>query len=198
MDSEDTVSPWLSHAAPTHSRRSIHACPHAPALRFDYPPPTIRFLARPPCPSCSVPSIASLCSALSRTTRDHSKAKGPDGDSLVICRCVQGTLFCSPSPCRMSNASKRLTRIIHEGFYCNRRYVAATSLTAGGLPLGRSTYCWGLAPFFLAPVPVPKRRHRHRQRSQSPGLRAPVSHPLPHPPPYYGGGMRGGPTNRHE
>ena len=126
MDSEDTVSPWLSHAAPTHSRRSIHACPHAPALRFDYPPPTIRFLARPPCPSCSVPSIASLCSALSRTTRDHSKAKGPDGDSLVICRCVQGTLFCSPSPCRMSNASKRLTRIIHEGFYCNRRYEIRT------------------------------------------------------------------------
>jgi hypothetical protein len=26
-----------------------------------------------------------------------------------------------------------LTRIIHEGFYCNRRYAAATSLTAGGL-----------------------------------------------------------------
>jgi len=26
-----------------------------------------------------------------------------------------------------------LARIIHEGFYCNRRYVAATSLTAGGL-----------------------------------------------------------------
>jgi hypothetical protein len=26
-----------------------------------------------------------------------------------------------------------LARIIHEGFYCNRRYVAVTSLTAGGL-----------------------------------------------------------------
>ncbi len=26
-----------------------------------------------------------------------------------------------------------LTRIIHEDFYCNRRYAAATSLTAGGL-----------------------------------------------------------------
>ena len=26
-----------------------------------------------------------------------------------------------------------LARIIHEGFYCNRRYAAATSLTAGGL-----------------------------------------------------------------
>ncbi|HLA62120.1 MAG TPA: hypothetical protein VK626_07735 [Nitrospiraceae bacterium] len=26
-----------------------------------------------------------------------------------------------------------LARIIHEGFYCNRRYGAATSLTAGGL-----------------------------------------------------------------
>ena len=71
--------------------------------------------------------------------------------------------------------------------------------TAGGLPLGRSTYCWGLAPFFLAPVPVPKRdRHRHRRRSQSPGLRAPVSAPLPHPPPYYGGGKGGGPTNPRE
>jgi len=28
-----------------------------------------------------------------------------------------------------------LARIIHEGFYCNRRYVAATSLTAAGSPL---------------------------------------------------------------
>jgi hypothetical protein len=26
-----------------------------------------------------------------------------------------------------------LARIIHEGFYCTRQYVAATSLTAGGL-----------------------------------------------------------------
>ena len=26
-----------------------------------------------------------------------------------------------------------LARIIHEGFYCNRQYAAATSLTAGGL-----------------------------------------------------------------
>ena len=26
-----------------------------------------------------------------------------------------------------------LARIIHEGFYCNRRYPATTSLTAGGL-----------------------------------------------------------------
>jgi len=26
-----------------------------------------------------------------------------------------------------------LARIIHEGFYCNRRYAATTSLTAGGL-----------------------------------------------------------------
>jgi hypothetical protein len=26
-----------------------------------------------------------------------------------------------------------LTRIIHEDFYCNRRYAATTSLTAGGL-----------------------------------------------------------------
>ena len=34
-----------------------------------------------------------------------------------------------------------LARIIHEGFYCNRQYVTATSLTAGGSPLGQSTYC---------------------------------------------------------
>ena len=27
-----------------------------------------------------------------------------------------------------------LARIIHEDFYCNRRYVAATSLTEGWLP----------------------------------------------------------------
>ena len=54
-----------------------------------------------------------------------------------------------------------LARIIHERFSCNRGFAAATSLDAigtasrqAGSPIGRSTYCGGLAPFFLAPVSV--------------------------------------------
>jgi ABC-type Mn2+/Zn2+ transport system ATPase subunit len=47
-----------------------------------------------------------------------------------------------------------LARIIHEHFCCNRRSTATTSLRPAGSPLGPSTYCWGLAPFFLATVPV--------------------------------------------
>jgi len=38
-----------------------------------------------------------------------------------------------------------LARITHEGFYCNRRYVAATGLIVGGSPLGRSTDCFTYA-----------------------------------------------------
>jgi len=46
-----------------------------------------------------------------------------------------------------------LARIIPERFCCNCGFAAATSLDAigtasrqAGLPIGRSTYCWGLAP----------------------------------------------------
>ena len=35
--------------------------------------------------------------------------------------------------CTRADPFRNLARIIHEGFYYNRRYVAATSLTAGGL-----------------------------------------------------------------
>jgi hypothetical protein len=41
-----------------------------------------------------------------------------------------------------------LARIIHEDFYCNRRYVAATSLTAGGLAL---RLAWRLGGFVTNP-----------------------------------------------
>jgi hypothetical protein len=56
-----------------------------------------------------------------------------------------------------------LARIIHEGFYSNRRYVAATSLTAGGSPLGRSTHCfkYTFLPHGSArPSRLPSRRFR--------------------------------------
>jgi hypothetical protein len=41
----------------------------------------------------------------------------------------------SSAACHQKRSGDTLpnTRIIHEGFYCNRRYAAATSLTAGGL-----------------------------------------------------------------
>ncbi len=54
--------------------------------------------------------------------------------------------------CHPPTASPRLARIIHERFYCNRGFVAATSLDAvgpasrqAGSPLGRSTYCFKYA-----------------------------------------------------
>jgi hypothetical protein len=31
-----------------------------------------------------------------------------------------------------------------------------TASRQAGSPFSLSTYCWGLAPFFLAPVPVPR------------------------------------------
>ena len=34
---------------------------------------------------------------------------------------------------KLSLATDDLARIIHEDFYCNRRYAATTNLTAGGL-----------------------------------------------------------------
>ena len=52
------------------------------------------------------------------------------------------------------SVDRELARIIHERFCCNRRSAATTSLRPAGSPLGPSTYCWRLAPFFLAPVPV--------------------------------------------
>jgi len=36
----------------------------------------------------------------------------------------------------------------------NDHSAAATSLQPAGSPLGPSTYCWGRAPFILAPVPI--------------------------------------------
>ncbi len=47
-----------------------------------------------------------------------------------------------------------LARIIHKDFYCNCRYAAATSLTAGGFAAQSVNILLGLAPFFLASVPV--------------------------------------------
>ena len=51
-----------------------------------------------------------------------------------------------------------LARIIHERFYCNRGFAAATSLAAcftapkrAGSPLGRSTSCSRMPPFLPAP-----------------------------------------------
>ena len=49
-----------------------------------------------------------------------------------------------------------LARIIHEGFYCNRRYADTTSLTAGGLAV------WSVNILFRVCLPASR-------------LRAPVS-----------------------
>ena len=74
--------------------------------------------------------------------------------------------------------------MIHEYFCCNRRSTATTSLRSADSPLGPSTYCWGLAPFFLAPVPVLEAGQAlPRTAEPVPWLRAPLSHPpltLPH------------------
>jgi len=71
-----------------------------------------------------------------------------------------------------------LTRIIHEDFYCNRRYAATTSLTAGGLAAQSVNILLGtgaLLSWRLSPSEKQRDRHRRRRRSQSLGLHAPVS-----------------------
>ena len=55
---------------------------------------------------------------------------------------------------RVLGIDNYLARIIHEHFCCNRGFAATPSLRRAGSPFAPSTYCWGLAPFFLAPVPV--------------------------------------------
>jgi len=56
------------------------------------------------------------------------------------------------------NPSISLTRTIHERFYCNREFAAATSLRRAGSPLATSTYWFQvcLAPWGLR-VPVSQR-----------------------------------------
>ena len=106
-----------------------------------------------------------------------------------------------PSACMVGvfRIETGLARIIHDRFCCNRRSAATTSLRPAGSPLGPTTYCWGLAPFFLAPVPVLGAGQSPPQTAE-PVPWAPRAGlgPLPHPSPYYWGGMGGGPTNRHE
>ena len=52
------------------------------------------------------------------------------------------------------DSDRLLARIIHEHFCCKRRSTVTIGLWPAGSPLGPATYCWGLAPFVLAPVPV--------------------------------------------
>jgi len=42
-------------------------------------------------------------------------------------------------------------RIIHERFYCNRGFAAATSLRRAGSPFGPSTYCTSTPQILGAP-----------------------------------------------
>jgi hypothetical protein len=81
-----------------------------------------------------------------------------------------------PARSQRAQYPRRLTHIIHERLCYNHQSAATTSLRPAGSLLGPLPYCWGLAPFFLAPVPsLGQDRHRRRRWSQSPGLRAPVS-----------------------
>jgi len=56
-----------------------------------------------------------------------------------------------------------LTRIIHDGFYCNRRYAAVTSLTAGGLAARSVNILFQvcLPRDSARPSRLPSRRFRH-------------------------------------
>jgi len=61
-----------------------------------------------------------------------------------------------------------LARIIHEDFYCNCRYAAATACRRAGSPLGRSTYCVKYASLpcdSARPSRVASRRFRHKPSS---------------------------------
>ena len=55
-------------------------------------------------------------------------------------------------------------RIIHEGFYCNRRYAATTGLTAGGLAVQSVNILFKYASLprgSVRPSRVASRRFRH-------------------------------------
>ena len=57
-----------------------------------------------------------------------------------------------------------LARIIHESFYCTRRYAATTSLTAGGLAAQSVNILFKYASFLRVsarPSRVASRRFRH-------------------------------------
>src|SRR5262245_55212848 len=56
---------------------------------------------------------------------------GPNSANATILRTMLGSIR-KFWPSRLFGGG-RLARIIHEGFYYNRRYAATTSLTAGGL-----------------------------------------------------------------
>ena len=66
---------------------------------------------------------------------------------------------------------------------------SAGGLARWALTVGLETRpsCWCLSPSYEQ-----WDRHRRKRRSQPPELHAPISHSLPHPPPYYGGRMGAG------
>ena len=70
------------------------------------------------------------------------------------------------SPGWASDSSPSLARIIHEDFYCNRRYAATTSLTAGGLAaqsvnILSSIVCFLIPRGSARPLACASRRFRH-------------------------------------
>ncbi|HSF66267.1 MAG TPA: hypothetical protein VLA67_02445 [Nitrospiraceae bacterium] len=64
----------------------------------------------------------------------------------------------------VASISMGLTHIIHEDFYCNRRYAATTSLTAGGLAARSVNILFKYASLLRGstrPFRVASRRFRH-------------------------------------
>jgi hypothetical protein len=92
------------HASQTGPKSSWHESEGQPRLdpcAFRKYPPTIRLPARLLCPSCFVASVASLCTALSRTSQDHSsRCRWPSFGSWVkfsMTACAMARSICQLS-----------------------------------------------------------------------------------------------------
>ena len=83
----------------------------------------------------------------------------PDQDAEKVQMCdrrikAQAKLLQAKSSVSLDLERSLLIRIIQEHFCCTCRSAGTTSLRSADSRFGSSTYRWGQAPFFLAPVHV--------------------------------------------
>ena len=84
-----------------------------------------------PCPDLRHSAITNMCQA----GIDPLTIMQISGHKTMVCFTRDNSFWeadLKAAVCK-SNTYLTLARIIHEGFYCNHRYAATTSLTAGGL-----------------------------------------------------------------
>jgi len=96
-----------------------------------------------PCPDLRHSAITNMCQA----GIDPLTIMQISGHKTMVCFTRDNSFWeadLKAAVCK-SNTYLTLARIIHEGFCCNRRSAATTSLRPTGSPLSRSTYCFKYA-----------------------------------------------------